>query len=212
MAGALQLAGPQRLSNLVAVQLVGGRVQVKVSAGSARILMDVAGYYSAATPVMTPPGPVTTVTATATTTSIALVWTNPTEASLTAVMIRRALGATAPANATAGTLVIDAAKPAASYTDAGLASGTQYSYALFAHDGTPVYAAAATVTSTTTAIRPGVTVLARPLRSSVTRGTSAGLNFRRCSRGLRMSALRATIDAAFPFSPAWRTAGLAPAQ
>src|SRR5450759_4648285 len=47
------------ISNLVVVKLVGGKIQVKVSAGSARILMDVAGYYSAATPVMTPPGPVT---------------------------------------------------------------------------------------------------------------------------------------------------------
>jgi hypothetical protein len=34
------------ISNLVAVKLVGGKIQVKVSAGSARILMDVAGYYT----------------------------------------------------------------------------------------------------------------------------------------------------------------------
>ena len=75
-------------------------------------------------------------------------------------MIRRALGGTPPATATSGTLVVDAAKPAASYTDTGLASTTQYSYALFAHDGIPVYAAAATVTSTTTAsLGPTVTSL-----------------------------------------------------
>ena len=36
----------QAISNLVVVKLVGGKIQVKVSAGSARILMDVAGYYS----------------------------------------------------------------------------------------------------------------------------------------------------------------------
>jgi hypothetical protein len=123
---------------------------VKVSAGSARILMDVAGYYS-----VTPPGPVTAVIATPTTTSIALSWTDPADASFTSVMIRRAQGATPPATATAGTLVVDAAKPATSYTNTGLASGTQYSYALFAHDGTPGYAAAATVTSTT--LTPGKT-------------------------------------------------------
>ena len=36
----------QTISNLVAVQLVNGKIQVKVSAGSARILMDIAGYYT----------------------------------------------------------------------------------------------------------------------------------------------------------------------
>ncbi len=94
--------------------------------------------------------PVTNVTATPASTSVLLSWTNPTAASLTGVMIRRAAGATAPASATSGTLVTDATKPATSFTDTGLTPGTQYSYALFAHDGTPVFAAAATVTVTTT--------------------------------------------------------------
>src|ERR1035437_7668121 len=43
-----EFAKGQAISNLVVVQLVGGKVQVNVSAGSARILMDVSGYYSAA--------------------------------------------------------------------------------------------------------------------------------------------------------------------
>jgi hypothetical protein len=42
-----EFAKGQLISNLVAVKLVGGKIQVKVSAGSARILMDVAGYYGA---------------------------------------------------------------------------------------------------------------------------------------------------------------------
>jgi Fibronectin type III domain len=42
-----EFAKGQAISNLVAVKLVGGKIQVKVSAGSARILMDVSGYYSA---------------------------------------------------------------------------------------------------------------------------------------------------------------------
>ena len=41
-----EFARGQTISNLVAVKLVGGKIQVKVSAGSARILMDVSGYYS----------------------------------------------------------------------------------------------------------------------------------------------------------------------
>src|SRR5450756_130798 len=95
------------------------------------------------------PGPVTSVSATPASTSIALSWTNPADASLTGVMIRRAPGATPPATATDGTLVTDTVKAATSFTDkTALTSGTQYSYALFAHDAIPVYATAATVTST----------------------------------------------------------------
>jgi Cutinase/Fibronectin type III domain len=168
-----EFARGQAISNLVAVQLVGGRVQVKVSAGSARVLMDVAGYYSAAAPVATPPGPVTALRATPATTSIALAWANPADASLTGVMIRRLAGGTPPSSATAGTLVIDAAKPATSYTDAGLAPGTQYSYALFAHDGVPNYAnpAAKSVTTAsapdTTPPGPVTNLTATPTSSSV---------------------------------------------
>ena len=39
----------QSISNLVVVKVVSGKIQAKVSAGSARVLMDVAGYYSAST-------------------------------------------------------------------------------------------------------------------------------------------------------------------
>ena len=42
-----EFARGQAISNLVVVKLVGGKIQVKVSAGSARVLMDVSGYYSA---------------------------------------------------------------------------------------------------------------------------------------------------------------------
>jgi peptidoglycan/xylan/chitin deacetylase (PgdA/CDA1 family) len=109
--------------------------------------MTFIGGFSTAAAVL---GPVTNVAGVPTSSSIALSWTNPAGASLAGVMIRRALGATAPASATAGQLVTDAAAPASSFTDTGLAAGTQYSYAFFAHDGTPVYAAAANLTSTTT--------------------------------------------------------------
>ena len=47
--GELRAGAPPSVC-LVAVQLVGGRVQAKVSAGSARILMDVSGYYRPAGP------------------------------------------------------------------------------------------------------------------------------------------------------------------
>jgi hypothetical protein len=103
----------------------------------------------------TTPGAVLDVTAVPSSTSIALSWTNPVEASLTGVMIRRAVGATPPPSADDGTLVTDITPPATSFTEDGLTPGTQYSYALFAHNGTPSFATAATVTSTTTAVGPG---------------------------------------------------------
>ena len=58
----------------------------------------------------TAPGPVTGLNVRAdssTDTSVALHWTNPTGADFTGVMIRRAVGAMAPATATSGTLVTD---------------------------------------------------------------------------------------------------------
>jgi alpha-tubulin suppressor-like RCC1 family protein len=94
-------------------------------------------------------GGVTNVAATQASTSIVLSWTNPGGTALTGVTIRRAAGGTAPASVTYGDPVAEVAKPATTYTDNGLASGTQYSYALFAHDGTPLYATSATITTST---------------------------------------------------------------
>jgi FlaG/FlaF family flagellin (archaellin) len=56
-----QFSKGQAISNLVVVKLVGGKIQVKVSAGSARILMDVSGYYRAKAAPVTLPAPVTVV-------------------------------------------------------------------------------------------------------------------------------------------------------
>jgi alpha-tubulin suppressor-like RCC1 family protein len=182
-----QFVKGQAVSNLVAVKLVGGQVQVKVSAGSARILMDVAGYYTAADvtppvvpPVVTPPtpkdvtapGPVTNLNAqTDSATSITLTWANPTAADFTGVTIRRQVGAVAPASAITGTAVIVAASTTATtLTDAALTADTQYSYAVFAHDGVPNYAVAATVTSKTATPPLGIAT------TSMTAGT-AGLSY-----------------------------------
>jgi hypothetical protein len=96
------------------------------------------------------PGPVTNVTAIPSSTSVALSWTNPSDPSLSGVMIRRAVGATPPASATAGTLVIDSAKPAIAFIDTAVTPATQYSYALFAHNVAFGFAMAGTVTTTTT--------------------------------------------------------------
>lgn len=98
----------------------------------------------------TAPGPVTNATATPGADRVTLAWTDPTDTSFSGVMIRRSTGALAPSSPTAGTLVTDTAKAAVGYTDTGLAAGTQFSSALFAHDGAAHYALPATVTATTT--------------------------------------------------------------
>ena len=87
----------------------------------------------------------------ATSSSLTLTWTNPASADYAGAMVRRAVGSTPPANPSAGTLVVDKAAPGASHVDIGLAPGTTYSYAVFAHDAVPNYASAATAQGITSA-------------------------------------------------------------
>ncbi len=99
------------------------------------------------------PGPVTGLSVDAVTSdSVTLTWTNPEDADYAGVVIRRAVGSTPPGSPDAGELVADLAAPADTLTDTGLAADTTYSYALFAHDEVPNFAAAATTSATT----PGV--------------------------------------------------------
>ena len=144
--------------NLVVVKVgADGKIALtNNSAGTVQLVGDVAGYYLATDLDSTPPGPVTGLTATPASTSVSLSWTNPTDADFAGVMIRRAQGMTAPASPTAGTLVVDTAKSATGFTNVGLAAGTTYSFALFAHDPVPNFAAGVdkTVTTTTPDITP----------------------------------------------------------
>jgi hypothetical protein len=101
-------------------------------------------------PDLTAPGPVTALQATTLArTTVGFAWTNPVDADFTGAVIRRAVGATAPATVTDGTAVTDLPAPGDTFTDTGLTPATQYSYAVFAHDGGPNYAAAAELTVTT---------------------------------------------------------------
>jgi hypothetical protein len=83
----------------------------------------------------TPPGPVGGLTVeTRTTSSVVLSWSNPTDADLARIIVRRAQGANAPGSATAGTAVTLGSAKATSVTDTGLSADTQYSYAVFTRD------------------------------------------------------------------------------
>jgi hypothetical protein len=111
----------------------------------------------------TAPGPVTDPQASATRDSVTLSWTNPADADLTGAVVRRAPGATAPDRVTDGTLVSDLPAPGRTVTDTGLRSATQYSYAVFAHDGAPNYAHPATLTITTAPAVTQAILSIRPL-------------------------------------------------
>ena len=98
--------------------------------------------------------------------SATLTWVNPTDKDFTGVTIRRAAGAMAPASQLDGTAVKDTDRNATTFTDTGLTAGTEYSYALFAHDSSGNYSRAAVVTLRTG--RFGVSFLQA---TSVTRNT-----------------------------------------
>ena len=85
----------------------------------------------------TPPGPVTGLTAgTRTDSSIGLSWSNPADADLAAVIVRRAQGSVPPGTPGAGTAVTLPTPTATSVTDSGLTADTDYSYAVFTRDST----------------------------------------------------------------------------
>lgn len=82
-----------------------------------------------------PPGPVADLRVTATALrSVGLSWTDPTDADLAHVMIRRAVGDQAPTSNSDGTLVAVLGKEQTAFTDKHLTPATTYSYAVFTLD------------------------------------------------------------------------------
>lgn len=106
------------------------------------------GAHASATPLATPPGNVTNLTATALSdSSIELDWTNPDDADFAGVRVCRALGDTAPTLPCAGVNVL---KPTATFTDStGLFPDTEYTYAVFAFDTVGGAASGASASATT---------------------------------------------------------------
>ncbi len=101
---------------------------------------------SSPSPTASPPQPVSGLTATATSTTVTLSWTNP--AAVGQVVVRRAQGETPPATAQDGTGVTVSASAATSALDTGLAEGAPYSYAVFTSSGDQVSAAETVSTRT----------------------------------------------------------------
>ncbi|MGZ6672837.1 MAG: hypothetical protein ACXVFM_10860, partial [Solirubrobacteraceae bacterium] len=94
----------------------------------------------------TPPGPVTALVATAATNGMSLSWTNPRDPDLSAIVVRRALGTTAPSTVTDGDPVGTITPPAAQLNDPVPSDGSTYSYSIFARDSSGNYSGRTSVT------------------------------------------------------------------
>ncbi len=94
-----------------------------------------------------------------TATSINLVWTNPADADLATVIVRRATGTTVPETPTDGATVALTSATAASATDAGLPVDTPLTYAVFTRDATGNTSPGAALTTRT--LGPSVMDLTR---------------------------------------------------
>jgi|GEM_PF-4122879 len=91
--------------------------------------------YFVEAPDTTPPGPITGLLVTGTTTdTVDFSWTNPTAADLYAIEVRRAAGSTPPATRNSGLDVGYVYAPDDTFQDYGLDQGTTYSYSFFAVD------------------------------------------------------------------------------
>ena len=91
----------------------------------------------------TPPGPVTNLNATSLGGQIAFSWTNPASDFTGTKILFKTTGY--PTSPTDGTTIYDGS--GTSTTHSGLSHGVTYYYAAFAHDGTPNYSTAATISA-----------------------------------------------------------------
>jgi hypothetical protein len=92
--------------------------------------------FAQATP-LPPPAPPSGVRTRTEDGQVLLFWSNPSGNNFQGVRVVRKSGSSPPSNPYDGVVVYDGA--GTSYIDYGLANGTEYSYALFAHNGIPEY-------------------------------------------------------------------------
>jgi hypothetical protein len=130
---------------------------INVDASDARFVdyMKSIGAFPGTPSDSTAPGPVTSLTASAgtwvhpseltTNPLVELAWTNPAASDLATIRVRRATGSTAPATVNDGTRIV-VGGPWEHITDYEVATGTTYSYAVFARDFAGNTSTVATVT------------------------------------------------------------------
>ena len=113
-------------------------------------------------------------------TSVSLAWINPSD-DFTGVTIRRADGPIPPVTATDGTPVAEVDSPENTFVDLDLTPGTQYSYAVFAHDGALPHHVAVGATLTISTRTPGTDAVLKvnpliPNGDNVTIGTEVAFD------------------------------------
>lgn len=152
---------PVGLASATATSVTVADLPEKTTFSFAVFAQDVAGNtspglsVSATTLDKTAPGPVSGLTATPDETSVALSWSNPADADLDRIVVRRVAGASAPATPTDGTGVGLASLKATSVTDSGLSEKSRYSYAVFALDAAGNFSRVAVTTTTLDKTAPG---------------------------------------------------------
>ena len=116
---------------------------------------------------VTPPAAPTGFTAVATSTTVALNWTNPADLDFASIYIQRSTSGY-PSNMLSGTRATSVASPTATYSDTGLADATYY-YSIFAIDtnGNSSLAATASARVDTTPPGPATGFTATPTGSTV---------------------------------------------
>jgi hypothetical protein len=194
-------AARRTVANLVQVPLgTGGKITFfNGSAGTVQLIVNLHGYTIQDT---TAPARVTNISVSnITITSLKLSWQNPADADFVGVTVRSASGSTPPSSPSTGTAVAELTNAATEVTVTGLAPGTQYAFAFFAHDFTPNYSSAATTTATTAATEdpPGPVT---DLSTSVTTPTSVSLTWKNpTGSSLTGVMLRRLAGATPPASP-----------
>jgi hypothetical protein len=112
------------------------------------------------TPDGTPPGPATSLVATAGDRQVQLTWAKPADADLAGVRIVRKTGLVAPAGPDDGTAVYEG--PLTTTTDVGLTNGATYTYAAFAYDTAQNFAATGPTAAATPNLATALALSATP--------------------------------------------------
>ncbi len=133
------------------------------------------------------PGPVTSLSSVAATTSVGLAWANPADPSFAGVAIRRSTGSTPPGTPGEGVLVGDVAAPTNAFVDTSAAPGKTYAYALFTHDSAAHYSASASTTLTTLrATRAPIVTGMTPRSGPPSGGTAVTITGAGFSKGVKV--------------------------
>lgn len=170
-----EFSARQAISGFSLTQLSAGGIQVKLSTGPARVLLDIYGYFGRTNSQFTEPSmPALNFKAIATDSYVAISWTvDPRDLNFAGAMLRRVSGGSAVTNPNDGILIANSSLLSPSFTDFAVDPGTTYSYSLFTYNSYHIFIQPTTVSVTT------------PISSGGSVGTISGIVLN--TRGLPLS-------------------------